>query len=392
MVKDSYLEVRQKYQTHRNPLYRNKYGDVDSFTSDFGIKIRRLYSKPLRALFKLGLKLETKKDIIVHATHDNYDALYSKDDDMKEAVKRRVRKEEIADKENIYPNFEKDKPYIFAVTHGFVEDIAAAVTSIDRPAYILIGSNDQLENNFDMKVAWLNGLIALDLNSPTSRKESLGKMKRIINSGTSVVLFPEGSYNQSENKIIKPLYSGVYNLAKATGAEVVPVGTFHTPKMDSSKKYLKDEGSNNIYVSFGCPIKLADFETKDEAVNYLRDEMARLQLNHFLNYTNSLKRSDLNFDTKQAWMEINEELVHQMEWSDDTNWDEEYQTRVTKEEQAQIYAFSYMDQFNQGLTFNMACKEKQKRMEKEKYNYIDYLYNSTKYKSKESKTLVKIYE
>ena len=42
---------------------------------------------------------------------------------------------------------EKDTPYIFASSHGFVEDIQALIATLDRNAYILTGAIDQLENH-----------------------------------------------------------------------------------------------------------------------------------------------------------------------------------------------------------------------------------------------------
>lgn len=73
-----------------------KYANVDTFTSDIGIKLRRGINPVLRPI----LKAATNGKVII---------------------------------EN-YPELEDGKPYIFASTHNFVEDSIANLGSIDRNA------------------------------------------------------------------------------------------------------------------------------------------------------------------------------------------------------------------------------------------------------------------
>ena len=58
-----------------------------------------------------------------------------------------------------YPELNTDEPYIFVSTHGFSNDIIACLASIDRSAYLLMGSTNQVEYNRLMYAAWLNGFI-----------------------------------------------------------------------------------------------------------------------------------------------------------------------------------------------------------------------------------------
>ena len=58
-----------------------------------------------------------------------------------------------------------------------------------------------------------------------SRKEVVSKMKRVLRAGNSVLLFPEGGYNNTENQLIQPLFSGPYILSKNLEVEVVPIIT-----------------------------------------------------------------------------------------------------------------------------------------------------------------------
>ena len=115
-------------------LQKVKISTVDNFTSEIGIKLRRTINKPLRK----ALKLATKRNIIV----------------------------------DYYPTLEKNKPYIFASTHSFDEDIIAGLSTIDRNAYVLIGTTDQIDYNPQMYAAYINGMIYVDRLNEKSRKDT----------------------------------------------------------------------------------------------------------------------------------------------------------------------------------------------------------------------------
>ncbi len=182
-------------------LYRFKTSTTENFTSDIGIKLRRIINRPLRAV----LKWATNGNVIVES----------------------------------YSELEKGKPYIFCSTHSFVEEIIAIFSAIDRSAYTLIGTTEQLEHNSKIYAQWLMGMIYVDRNNEFSRKDSLKKMERIINSGSSVLIFPEGVWNNSENLLCMKLFASPYYLSKATGIPIVPIAAF-------------DEFNNsNIYIQVG---------------------------------------------------------------------------------------------------------------------------------------------
>lgn len=90
--------------------------DVNSFTSDIGLKIRKIIAKPLKVL----LKIATPEKIHV--------------------IK--------------YPQLKKNIPYIFVSNHGFSNDIISALATIDRSVYLLMGSTNQVEYNKLVYAAW----------------------------------------------------------------------------------------------------------------------------------------------------------------------------------------------------------------------------------------------
>lgn len=122
-----------------------------------------------------------------------------------------------------YPNLQKDVPYIFASTHSFVDDVIVNYACVDRSAYMLVGTPDQVEHNPAMYAAWLNGMVFVDKLDPQSRKDSVEKMVRVLESGSSVILYPEGAWNNTENLLVQPLFAGAAEMALRTGAKIVPI-------------------------------------------------------------------------------------------------------------------------------------------------------------------------
>lgn len=67
---------------------------------------------------------------------------------------------------------------------------------------MLIGTPDQVEHNPAMCTAWLNGMVFVDKLNAQIRKDSIEKMVRILESGSSVILYPEGAWNNTENLLV----------------------------------------------------------------------------------------------------------------------------------------------------------------------------------------------
>ncbi len=283
-----------------NPYYVTKHltSNVDSFTSDFGIKFRGKINPLLRKKGKSMLENDENnpKKIIVDRS------LSLSDNDA----------------------------YIFASTHGFPDDIIATICSIDRHAYLLTNSVDQLIYNPDMKLLWLNGMIFVNTRSTISKKQAVPKMVRILRFGTSIIIYPEGSWNVTENIIVNKLFRGIYLTALETKKSVVPIGSFH------------EYGTNVIYISFGEPFNLHEYSMQ-EGLEILRDKMATLKFeliekygsqqiqpidfynNHSIVDENITKRDSMPPNLRKIWLEEKKKEVLQFKWIN-PDWEDEYLT------------------------------------------------------------------
>jgi 1-acyl-sn-glycerol-3-phosphate acyltransferase len=252
-------------------LTRVKYLTTDNFTTDFGLKIRRAINPLVRKI----VAVSSKWNLTVEA----------------------------------YPKLEKNTPYIFASTHSFSGDIPIAAMVIDRNAYILIGSTDHIDHNPQFYMIWVNGIIYVDRLNPQSRKTAVDKMERVLKAGTSILIFPEGKWSDSENWLCQPLFSGVWQLTERTGCKVVPISSFN------------EHGSKKVYARVGEPLDLSA-KGKEEALTELRDTLATMRFEQMERYGTKLKRSEMGDDCHMDFMEERRKEWLMVKWTRDV-WDEE---------------------------------------------------------------------
>lgn len=307
-------------------LKQFRYKNVDNFTSDFGIKIRRIINPALRPI----LQLATKGEIIIDQ----------------------------------YPKLEKYESYIFVSLHNFVEDTIANLSTIDRNAYLLFGTSDQLDINPEMYAAWLNGFIYVDRNSKDNRSDALLKMERVLNSGSSVLIFPEGGLNNTENQFCQKLFASPYILSYRTGKKVVPIAPLYEP------------GSDKIYINVGEPLDLTLFGEKKEALLYLRDVLSTMLYENLIKHSTPLIREELGDDPRMDFMEQRRLEYLKTKWTQDV-WDEELTIYKDQDDREFDAVWESMDSIK--VTNNNAhimAPILAKRFEDKRYNFNSYMHNS----------------
>ena len=300
--------------------------NVENFTTDYGIKLRQKIAKPLKKI----LKVATPEKIII----DNY------------------------------PKLSKNEPYIFVSTHGFSNDIIACLATIDRSAYLLMGSTNQIEYNKLMYAAWINGFIYVDRTNAESRKDSLLKMERIIKNGSSVLIFPEGGHNNTESLLCTKLFAGPYILAKRTNAKVVPIAPFY------------EYGADVIYMNVGNPIDLAKYDDKKTALTNLRDTLATMVYTNIEKHSTPISRDELKKDLHMEFMEIRRQEYLKNHWTHDV-WDEELTQYLDSNDKEYIAVMESMDKIEiTEKNAKIMAPILVKRLEQQKYNFNKYMHNN----------------
>lgn len=309
-----------------SPLKKLEITNVNNFTSDAGIKIRRTINKPVRKIFET---LGTKRKIFLES----------------------------------YPQLEENESYIFVSSHSFDEDIIAALSQLDRHAYVLIGTTDQLEHNPLMYAAWVNGLIYVDRLDQNSRNISLPKMKRIIDSGSSVLIFAEGGWNNTEHRPSLPIFAGPVKLAHETGKKIVLISSYNQPD------------SNDIYMSVDGPYDVSNLNEK-EARRMITKELGNMMLTHIFNHADVIERESLCGDIHLSYLEQRKKEYMRVKWTRDV-WDEELTTYIDWEMAYPENVRSTFDnvEVDKNNAYVMA-PVLAKRLEDNKYDFRTYMKNN----------------
>lgn len=243
-ISDKYnLELAKKYNMPipKNPWIIRKYlwADLDNFTSDRGNTIRNLINRPWRKIVALT---SMKNKVIIE--------------------------------EEQYLN--SNRPYIFVSTHYFTEDVIGLFSSLNRQAYMLMGTTDQIENNPLMIAAILFGFFHVDRMDPDDRKLCFEKQNNLIERGESFINYIAGSWENSENELQPLSFSGPYKTSVETNALIVPVSS-----------YLVRE-DKTIYMRFGTPLDLTKTPL-EEANEIIRDTLATMHYKQIEKYSYPIK-------------------------------------------------------------------------------------------------------
>ena len=166
---------------------------------------------------------------------------------------------------NALENYKKtDKSLIYAMNHGFKDDLLATALAIPNNAYLMLASLPQFYNTFDGLLSWINGVVLMNRNVKESKASSIQKCIKLKGMNVDKIICPEGVWNKTPNSLMLPLWRGTVLLSKETGEKIVPISHYIEDSLDKSKK---------IYTIIDEPI---DVSLLDEviATDYLRNIIA----------------------------------------------------------------------------------------------------------------------
>jgi len=158
-----------------------------------------------------------------------------------------------------------DKPIIYACTHIGGNDIQRTFEAIKKHAYLFLGDPEGIYRDFAGVMLYFNGVICLETSDKNDRHIAKERAVELLKKGGSLLIYPEGAWNITENLPVMKLYTGTVKMALETGADIVPIAI---------EQYDQD-----FYVSIGKNINIDLFSNlgvKDINMK-LRDEMATLK-------------------------------------------------------------------------------------------------------------------
>lgn len=123
---------------------------------------------------------------------------------------------------------EKDKAYIFVVNHNSYLDSIAIVRVIPQ-SFKPLGKIEMVKIPiFGMLYKHL--VILIDRSSTMSREQSVIALKKELEIGQSILIFPEGTMNKSD-RLLGDFYDGAFRIAIETQTPILPLTLINTKEL-----------------------------------------------------------------------------------------------------------------------------------------------------------------
>ena len=156
-----------------------------------------------------------------------------------------------------------------------------------------------------------NGVIFVDEKSKEDRKNSELMMKKVLEQGDNMMIFPEGTWNLSENEIVRDTHLGVASIALEKDALILPIAIEQYGKrfVINMGKFIEPKLVSELYSSI--PYAKLDDDDKVEALlklkiklklnEQVRDSMATLKY-EIWDAEGLTRRIDIPYDYWQSFI------------------------------------------------------------------------------------------
>lgn len=116
-----------------------------------------------------------------------------------------------------------NKAVIYAVTHIGKWDFEIINEQITKPFYILAADFININKGFNGLFTKLNGVVYVNEKSNIDKHNTKEIMIRLLKAGNSMMIFPEGTWNLSENELIYDIPYGTASISIETNTPIIPI-------------------------------------------------------------------------------------------------------------------------------------------------------------------------
>lgn len=173
-----------------------------------------------------------------------------------------------------------DKPVIYACNHSQFSDVPIATRAIGKRSYILLGK--QKLYLIDRIFFHLFGAIWVDRKDKEHKKKVKEKLLCYLNRGQSILWFPEGTWNLTENLLMLPMRWGIIKAAHKAGGQIVPMAIRY------------DRKNKKCQVKFSTPLYGEELANYKNGIQKLRDMMSTLRWELMEEYSEIEKRENVD--------------------------------------------------------------------------------------------------
>ncbi len=144
---------------------------------------------------------------------------------------------------NIYEEKpESGKAYIFVANHTSYMDAAIIPKAIRQPVRPL--GKVEMARIPIFGFIYKNVIVTVDRSSPENRAASVRILRSVLSKGISVLVFPEGTFNETGNPL-KEFYDGAFRIAIETGTPIMPILFLESyDRMDQSSLFSLNPGKS----------------------------------------------------------------------------------------------------------------------------------------------------
>jgi 1-acyl-sn-glycerol-3-phosphate acyltransferase len=172
-------------------------------------------------------------------------------------------------------NFAPGQTYIVVCNHNSIFDIMIISPRIP-------GGNKTIAKIEIARVPVFNliyntGTVLVDRKSERSRSESFVQMKKVLDMGLHMCIYPEGTRNRG-SEALKSFHNGAFKLAKDTGKSIIPTVIFNTKKvLPVNKKFFM--WPNKMKMDFLSPVVIKPSDDVDS----LKKKVFEIMKSHYEN-------------------------------------------------------------------------------------------------------------
>jgi len=157
-----------------------------------------------------------------------------------------------------FENLDKDRPYIYIVNHQGYFDIFALLAGL-RVDYKFILKKELMSVPILGYMMGKLNYISIDRFDIRKAVKSMDGAVDMVRSGTSILMFPEGTRTEDGN--VKEFKKGAFQVALKSGCALVPIAI--SGSMDIVPKGSLHVNRGTIRLNIGSPIPVKGYTKKD---------------------------------------------------------------------------------------------------------------------------------
>lgn len=180
---------------------------------------------------------------------------------------------------------QSEKNIIFAVSHIGKYDFEMVNEVLKEHFYVMASDYRNMHGNINEFFLNMNGVVFINELSKDDRLYSKKMMEKILLNNDNIMIFPEGTWNISENEIIMDTHLGTVSAALSTNSIIVPIAI-----EQYDKKFKINIGENFDPLEYSLKNFKIDYSNLNEDIDsdlikkikieinkVLRDKMATLK-------------------------------------------------------------------------------------------------------------------